>query len=117
MPTSPIIRALHVRLASHQSAAHTLPPQDQGEDHKLASLTLDLNTTPMKRTAQPEGDVRDRIVSANSPRVERLLTWSVLGRWLVLPLLAFTMTTAVFLPFARLGIDPYHDGVMLKPAL
>jgi hypothetical protein len=36
---------------------------------------------------------------------------------MVLPLLAFTMTTAVFLPFARLGIDSYHDGVMLKPAL
>ncbi len=58
-----------------------------------------------------------RIVSANSLRVERLLTWSVLGRRMALPLLAFTMTTAVFLPFARLGVDPHHDGVMLKPAL
>jgi hypothetical protein len=42
---------------------------------------------------------------------------AVPGQWMVLPLLGFAMTVAVFLPFARLGIDPHHDGVMLKPAL
>jgi hypothetical protein len=27
------------------------------------------------------------------------------------------VATAVFLPFATLGVDPHHDGIMLKPAL
>ena len=25
--------------------------------------------------------------------------------------------TAILVPFARIGVDPHHDGVMLKPAL
>jgi hypothetical protein len=36
---------------------------------------------------------------------------------MALPMLAFSITCALFLPFARLGIDSHHDGVMLKPAL
>jgi hypothetical protein len=32
-------------------------------------------------------------------------------------LVAIAVTVAVFTPFARLGIDPHHDGIMLKPAL
>ena len=70
----------------------------------------------MKRSNKDDIDVQAN-VGADSLRAERSLTWSVLGRSMVLPLLAFTITIAVFLPFARLGIDPYHDGVMLKPAL
>jgi hypothetical protein len=34
-----------------------------------------------------------------------------------LPLGAFLVTVLVFLPFARIGVDPHHDGIMLKPAL
>jgi hypothetical protein len=32
-------------------------------------------------------------------------------------IIAFFGTLILFIPFARLGIDPHHDGIMLKPAL
>jgi hypothetical protein len=34
-----------------------------------------------------------------------------------LPLVAIAATVAIFTPFARRGINPHHDGIMLKPAL
>src|SRR5262245_15414059 len=30
---------------------------------------------------------------------------------------AFLTTLLLFYPFAFMGVDPYHDGLMLKPAL
>ena len=38
-------------------------------------------------------------------------------RSLALPVGAALVTLLVFLPFARIGVDPHHDGIMLKPAM
>ena len=39
-------------------------------------------------------------------------------RWtLPLGLVVFATVALMFLPFVRLGVDPHHDGIMLRPAL
>lgn len=40
------------------------------------------------------------------------------GAWPALPVvITFLVTVAALAPLARLGVDPHHDGIMLKPAL
>jgi hypothetical protein len=50
----------------------------------------------------------DRVKIAASPCYRRRL---------VLPVVAAVITIAIFTPFARLGADAHHDGIMLNTAL
>src|SRR5262245_52317578 len=75
-----------------------------------------------RRNPSCGGNCIRSIVGHSSVRTTRLSTADpgreLLG-WLsrALPLVAIAATVAIFTPFARLNINAYHDGAVLKPTL